>query len=146
MKRLLFLVLGLVGGGCASAGRPVTWIETVATQEPPGVYARVFMPGRRWHVGDCFLSAGSHITLRPSGRADFGFGIYVTREDAQFQFGITMLAADGTTLAHFPRANGGQVYVLKDIPVGRDEIRGGTIPISRDVYDRVERVLIHATC
>lgn len=64
---------------------------------------------------------------------------------ARWRYGITFLAADGTTLAHYPYPDG-RVF-LQHIPAGtRDYIGGTGFRTSADVYARVTRGLIHARC
>jgi hypothetical protein len=146
MNRLILLVLVLVAAGCGPGRPPVTWLEPVTHPPDPRMGARAFWFNRRWEVGDCSLDGGSHVTLTWGNVAMVGLKLTTTRPGAEFRYGITMLAADGTTLAHYPFANNNGTYVEKNIPVGSWHIRGTNVRITRDIYDRVDRVLIHASC
>lgn len=150
MKRWILLVLLPALASChATAGRQVTWLETELIVSEPTVHARIFWFNRDWNVGECTLGAGSHVTLRRGGlNPDFttGLGLSTTAGDgARLQYGITMLAADGTVLAHFPFDRDGREYV-SSIPANVHIITGPSARISRDVYDRAARVLVHARC
>lgn len=147
MSRSIFLVLLPLLAGCAYSGPPVTWVETVYDPPPYTVYGKTFYINRQWDVGDCILGPGSHVTLstgRPS--ANVGLGLSTRSGQAgRWRYGITFLAADGTTLAHYPHSDG-RVF-LQRIPAGARAFIGGTsFYITSDVYDRVTRVLIHARC
>ncbi len=146
MNRSMLLALVLVLAGCAYSGPPVTWVETVYDPPPRTVYAKSFYTNREWDVGDCRLGPGSHVTLDTYGRANVGLGLStLSGGAARWRYGFTFLAADGTTLAHYPYADG-RVF-LQHIPAGaRDYIGGTGFRISADVYERVTRVLIHARC
>ncbi len=149
MKRFILLVLVIGTFGCgATAGRKVTWLETELIPARPEVYARFFLFNRQWDVGVCSLHPGSHVTLTRGGDVTAfmtGLSLSTTANGAQWQYGITMLAADGTTLAHFPSDRNASVFV-ENIP---PHVKGGggtNMHIPPLVYDRVARVLVHATC
>ncbi|HEX8361046.1 MAG TPA: hypothetical protein VF613_13105, partial [Longimicrobium sp.] len=145
---LLVLMIGSAGCG-ATSGRKVTWLKT----EPilptePDVHARIFWFDRQWDVGVCSLGPGSHVTLTRGGDVRSlatGLGLSTTANGAEWRYGITMLAADGTTLAHFPSDRNARVFVA-NIPAHSKIISGTNMRISPRVYDRVARVLVHATC
>lgn len=150
MKRWIPLALLPALSACHAMARPpVTWLETELIADEPNIYSRIFWFHRGWSVGACTLGGGSHVSLHQRGlNPEFttGIGLSTTAEDgARFQYGITMLAADGTTLAHFPSSNGGREYVVL-IPANVRIIDGPSAPISRDVYERAARILVHAKC
>ncbi|HYH80531.1 MAG TPA: hypothetical protein VEX86_12065 [Longimicrobium sp.] len=144
-NRVILLMLVLVAG-CGPGRPPATWLVPVTDPPNPRVGGRAFWFNRRWEVGDCSLQGGSHVTLTWSNVGMVGLSLTTTRPGAEFHYGITMLAADGTTLAHYPFTNNDRMYVEKNIPVGRWHTRGTNVRITRDIYDRVDRVLIHASC
>jgi hypothetical protein len=149
MKRLILLVLVIASAGCgAAAGRQVTWLETERIPTDPDVHARIFWFNRQWDVGVCSLGPGSHVTLTRGGDVvsfSTGLGLSTTANGAQWRYGITMLAADGTTLAHFPSDRDASVFVAS-IPAHARIISGTNMRIPPLVCDRVARVLVHATC
>jgi hypothetical protein len=144
--RSVLPVLVLALAGCAYSGPPVTWVETAPQPLRPDVYAKMFFVDRQWDVGDCTLRPGSHVTLSRAGSANVGLGLSTrSGRAARWRYGITFLAADGTTLAHYPYPDG-RVFLLH-VPAGARDFGGGTgFPITADVYERVTRVLIHARC
>ncbi|HEU4557040.1 MAG TPA: hypothetical protein VFS20_04295 [Longimicrobium sp.] len=68
-----------------------------------------------------------------------------TANGARLLYGITILAADGTTLAHLPSDHHGGEYVA-NIPADVRIITGPSARISPGVYEGAARVLIHARC
>ncbi len=145
-NRSILLVLMLALAGCAYSGPPVTWLETAYEAPAAGVGAKIFFFNRQWEVGDCILRPGSHVTLSRYGSGNVGLGLSTrSMQGARWRYGIALLAADGTTLAHVPRPDG-RVY-LQHIPAGAADFIGGTgFSVDDDVYDRVTRVLVHARC
>jgi hypothetical protein len=150
MKRWIPLVLLPALASChTTAERRVTWLETQLIASEPTVHARIFWFNRDWVIGACTLTAGSHVTLHRGGlNPDFttGLGLSTTADKgARLQYGITMLAADGTMLAHFPFDHDGSEYV-SNIPAKVHMITGPSAMISPDVYERAAQVLLHAKC
>jgi hypothetical protein len=149
MTRSILLVLVIASAGCgATTGRPVTWreAERIPTEHP--VHAKMFWFNRQWEVGECSLGPGSHVTLTRGGdrtSLSTGLGLSTTANGAQWRYGVTMLAADGTTLAHFPSDRDPMVFVA-NIPANTEIISGTNMRIPPLVYDRVARVLVHAAC
>lgn len=116
-------MIGSFGCG-AIAGRKVTWLKTELIPPQPGTHARIFWFNRQWDVGVCSLHPGSHVTLTRGGDVVLlmtGMGLSTTANGAQWRYGITMLAADGTTLAHFPSDRNASVFV-ENIP---PHVKGG---------------------
>jgi len=151
MKRWIPLALLPALAACHAMARPrVTWVETNLIASEPAIYAKLFVFKRDETVGACMLNGGSHVTLRRGGLSpDFmsGIGLYTTAEGgARLHYGITMLAADGTTLAHFPSNNNGAREYVARIPPNVRTIDGPAARISRDLYERTARVLVHVRC
>jgi hypothetical protein len=154
MKRVALAVLVLVSAGCAALARNprVEWVEPRA-QVPlrPGG-EKVFLFHRDWYVGRCWLQGGSHVTIKPDGRVYFMLSLSGTEPGAQWRYGATLLAADGTMLTHLPSPRGG-VYVA-DAPVVRNPqypsvthvMRGTEARVTRQVFERVARVAMHVNC
>lgn len=144
--RAMGALLVLALAGCAYSPPPVTWLHTTHDPPPPNVHGKSFLVEGRWEVGDCVVRPGSHVTIRRRGSASVGLGLStLSGRAARLRYGITFLAADGTTLAHYPYPDG-RVYLQRIPDRARDFIGGTSFPLSADVYERVARVLIHTRC
>jgi hypothetical protein len=152
MKRWISLVLLPALAACYAIARPqVTWMETELIASEPAIYGKIFLFKWDRAIGACNVDGGSHVSLHRNGAGPHptfttGIGLFTTADEgARLQYGITMLAADGTTLAHFPSNNGAREYVAH-IPANVRIIDGPSARLSTDVYERAARILVHARC
>lgn len=148
---LLVLVLVLALAGCIRNPR-VEWVEPRAQVPLQQGGEKVFLFHRDWYVGRCWLQGGSHVTIKPDGRVYFMLSLSGTEPGAQWRYGATLLAADGTVLTHLPSPRGG-VYVT-GAPVVRNPrypsvthvMRGTEARVTRSIFERVARVAMHVRC